>query len=237
MDWPGLRVNGRRNFCWVVPTKSALPIKAGFSPLARLSLLGLGLGLGLGLVDLGGVTGATPALGREPCNRQRTVERPNPSNPGAVRYICRHDLENNDDQVNEYYTYRASNLDGKRWQHQDQFRRRSLLLNYYYGEIQADGGWQWQLIERYDAGDYSREGEIKTRQYAQRSTNGAWQQEYQWRTRPNGPLNRCYAQSALAPDGGRRQALEQCTIDNRPANAQAAPIRLRNPNFRKHQDF
>jgi hypothetical protein len=196
--------------------------------------VGLGLGLGLAL-------GITPAQGREPCNRQRTSERPQQGGTGgsggAVRYVCRHDLENNDDQVNEFYTYRASNLDGKRWQHQDQLRKRSLILKYYYGEMDLQGGWQWQEVQRYDDRDYSREGVIKTRQFAQRHPNGAWQQEYQWRNSTTGDLNSCYAQSALDPNGGQRQPLYQCTVNQRQTSGDAAPVPLRNPAFRRHQDY
>ncbi len=207
------------------------------------SLLRLGLILGLPIslgFSLGIGLGVSPAQGREPCNRQRVSERPQGatnSTVSAVRYICRHDLENNDDQFNEFYTYRASHLDGKRWQHQDQLRRRSLILKYYYGEMDLQGGWQWQEIERFDNRDYSRDGVIKTRQFAQRHPNGAWQQEYQWRARATDALNSCYAQSALDPNGGQRQPVYQCTVNQRQTSGDASPVLLRNPSFRRHQDY
>lgn len=190
--------------------------------------------LGLGLTWVGTIA---PASSREPCNRQRTIERPHGRGNPAVRYMCRHDLENNDDQMNEFYSYRTSNLDGKRWQHQNQFRKRNLIVKYYYGEMDNNGGWQWQEVHRFDTGDYNQEGIIKTRQFAMRSPNGAWQQEYQWRTSPNGPQNSCYAQSALDPSGNQRQPVYQCTINEKPASGNASPIPLRNPSFRRHKDW
>ena len=208
-------------------SSSASPLRLGFILGFPISL---GLILGIGLA-------ATPAQGREPCNRQRVSERPQGAANGAVRYICRHDLENNDDEFNEFYTYRASNLDGKRWQHQDQFRRRALFLKYYYGEMDLQGGWQWQGIERFDNRDYSRDGIIKTRQFAQRHPNGAWQQEYQWRARVTDELNACYAQSALDPNGGQRQPIYQCTVNQRQTTGDASPVPLRNPSFRRHKDY
>lgn len=184
------------------------------------------------------VGSALPLEAREPCNRDRNLERNLNGNPDAYRYTCRHDLENNDDQFNEYYTYRAAYIDGKRWQHQDQFRQGNNVVRYYYGQVSEDGrSWQWEMSERFETGDRNKEGEIKMRQYAQRSPNGAWQNEYQWRVRPGAPLNRCYAQSLLTPNAGQREPLHDCTINNVRVGGEKAPIQMRNPKFRSHQDW
>ena len=54
----------------------------------------------------------------EPCNRYKYEGMPNRAGyPNGVQYVCLHDVENNDDQFNEYYTYKAWNMDGHEFQH------------------------------------------------------------------------------------------------------------------------
>lgn len=48
------------------------------------------------------MAGALPGEAREPSNRERYVEKATVDRGG--QYVCRHDLENNDDQINEFYT-------------------------------------------------------------------------------------------------------------------------------------
>ncbi len=174
----------------------------------------------------------------ELCNRDRYLERNVDGNPQAYRYACRHDAQSPEGVAIANDTYRAAYVDGKRWQHQDQVKKGNTTLRYYYGQISADNkSWQWEEFERFDTGNYDTEAPIKVRQYAQRSANGAWQNEYQWRNQPNGPLHTCYSHSALSPNHGRRTPVHTCTINNRPAGGNEAPIQMRNPKFRQHEGW
>ncbi len=181
------------------------------------------------------ITTAMPGETREPCNRQRYVEEATADR--GRQYVCRHDLENNDDEVNEFYTYKAWNRDGLKFQHQDQFRKGALMVKHYHGMRRQDGYWQWQQTSRFDNGDYSGDGVIKRREYAQRHPNGAWQRELEWRDSVDGARQYCYVQSAVGPDGGRREALGFCEVDGKRMKNPRLVAELRNPGFRKHRDW
>jgi hypothetical protein len=183
------------------------------------------------------IDGSSWAIAREPCNRYRYYGKPNPNYPNGTQYVCKHDLENNSDQFNEFYTYKAWKMDGYTFQHQDEFRKRSLFLFYYYGLIRPNGYWQWQQTERYDSGNYNSEGITKKHQFAMQHSNGAWQNEYAWRNSPSGYYNYCYAQSAFDELGRSRAAKYFCNIDEVRVSGDYSPVPLRNPSFRNHQDL
>lgn len=180
---------------------------------------------------------APPALAHEPCNRYRYYGKPNPAYPKGIQYVCKHDLENDDDQFNEYYTYKAWNMDGHSFQHQDQFRKYSLFLKFYYGLKDPNGYWQWQQTERFDTGDYSHGGVTKTQEFALRHPNGAWQHEYAWRDSVDGYYYYCYAQSGFDEKGRSRNASYFCNTPNGQVSGDHSPVPLRNPSFRDHTDW
>ncbi len=178
-----------------------------------------------------------PAHAHAPCNRYFYDGMPNPAYPAGRQQICKHDLQNDDDQFDEYYTYRAWNLDGHAFQHQDQFRKASLFLKFYYGLIDPNGYWQWQQTERFDLGDYTHGGITSVHEFALRHANGAWQHEYAWRNAPSDPLNYCYAQSGFDERGQARAATYFCNLPQGQVSGDASPVALRDPSFRFHTDW
>ena len=178
------------------------------------------------------------AFAHEPCNRYKYEGMPNRAEyPNGVQYVCKHDVENNDDQFNEYYTYKAWNMDGHEFQHQDQFRKRDLFTKFYYGLKDPNGYWQWQQTERFDLGDYSHEGITKTQEFALHHPNGAWQHEYAWRSEPSDYYNYCYAQSNYDEHGRYRFESYFCNVRWGQILGDISPVSLKNPSFRDHYDW
>ncbi len=181
---------------------------------------------------------AVSVFAHEPCNRYRYEGMPNTAQyPNGYQLVCKHDLENNDDQFNEYYTYKAILMDGHVFQHQDQFRKNSLFPEFYYGLINPNGYWQWQQTERFDLGDYSHGGITKKHEFALHHLNGAWQHEYAWRDSPNGYYNYCYAQSGYDENGDSRAASYFCNLVGGQESGDNSPVALMNPSFRFHEDW
>ncbi|KPA18064.1 hypothetical protein MHK_001718, partial [Candidatus Magnetomorum sp. HK-1] len=85
-------------------------------------------------------------ISNENCNRYLYTGKPNPNYPNGEQYICKHDLENNDDQFNEIYNYKAWNMDNELFQHQYQFRKSDLFVYFYYGLMSENGYWQLSRI-------------------------------------------------------------------------------------------
>lgn len=182
-------------------------------------------------------TWANPLSAHDPCNRYLYQGRPNPAYPNGVQYVCKHDLENNDDQFNEYYTYKAWEMDGHLFQHQDQFRKHDLFLGFYYGLKDPNGYWQWQQTERFDTGDYSHGGTTRTHEFALRHPNGAWQHEYAWRDFVDGHYFYCYAQSEFDEVGEERYPSFFCNTPDGQVSGDYSPVPLRDPSFRDHTDW
>lgn len=134
---------------------------------------------------------------------------------------------------------KAWNRDGLTFQHQDQFRKGALMVKHYHGMRRLAGYWQWQWqhTARFDDGNYSRDGVIQRREYAQRHPNGAWQRELEWRDSINGARNYCYVQSAVVPGGRKREAIGFCEVDGDRVSKPRLVAKLRNPGFRKHRDW
>lgn len=195
------------------------------------------LSVGAAATVLLAVLPSGPAHARAPCNRYAYDGMPNPAYPAGRQQICKHDLQNNDDQFEEFYTYRAWNMDGHLYQHQDQFRKFSLFPKFYYGLIDPNGYWQWQQTERFDLGDYSNGGITSVHQFAMSHPNGAWQHEYAWRNSPTDTLNYCYAQSGFDERGRARAATYFCNLAKGQVSGDASPVPLRNPSFRFHTDW
>lgn len=177
------------------------------------------------------------ASARSPCNRYAYEGMPNPAYPAGRQQICKHDLQNNDDQFDEFYTYYAWEMDGHSFQHQDQFRRLSLVPKFYYGLIDPNGYWQWQQTERFDLGDYSDAGITFLHEFALMHPNGAWQHEVAWRQSPADHLNYCYAQSGIDERGQARTATYFCNLAWGQVSGDASPVSLRNPSFHIHTNW
>jgi hypothetical protein len=173
----------------------------------------------------------------EACNRYYYLGSPNPEYPDAIQYICKHDLENNDDQFNEYYTYKAWHMGGHSFQHQDQFRKFDLFPQFYYGLQDPNGYWQFQETTRFDLGDYSWGGYTKTNETAIHHPNGAWQHEYEWRDTWDGYLNYCYAQSDYDENGNYRYPSYFCNFEWGQESGDLSPVPLVNPTFKYHGSY
>ena len=193
------------------------------------------------------VAPALPVLAHEPCNRYHYYGMPNTNEyPDGWQYVCKHDLDNNDDQCHEYYTSIAGNMDGHLFQHQDQYRINSLFPRFYYGLIDPNNYWQWQKTERFEpdppencnSEEYSNGGITKRHEFALHHTNGAWQHEYAWRVNKDGYLNYCYAQSDYDENGDYRAGSYFCNIKYYSwssvvqVSGDSSPVPLRNPSFR-----
>ena len=93
------------------------------------------------------------------CSQHHYDGKPNPNYPDGWQFVCRNDDENNNDQMNEMYTYMAHHMDGHLYQIQNQFRKRSLFLNFFYATMEPDEQeWSWEQTERFDNGIYDRPG-------------------------------------------------------------------------------
>lgn len=201
----------------------------------RTGILAFALLLTVGAIaTLGTLDGASA---HEPCNRYRYYGQPNPAYPNGWQYICKHDLENNDDQYDEYYTYKSWNMDGHSFQHQDQFRKFSLFPLFYYGLQDPSGYWQYQQTTRFDLGDYGWGGYTKTSETAIHHPNGAWQHEYEWRDNWWGYLNYCYAQTSYDENYNWRYPSYFCNFEWGQTSGDASPVPLYNPSFMYHSDW
>ena len=167
----------------------------------------------------------------ENCNRFLYTGKPNPNYPNGEQYVCKHDLENNDDQFNEIYTYKAWNMDNELFQHQYQFRKNDLFVYFYYGLMSENGYWQWQYTERFDIGEYQNGGITKINEFALHHPNGAWQHEYHWRDTINDYHNYCYSQSSFDKNDQFREETYFCNINGIQVDGDNSPVLLKNPLF------